>query len=66
MNSLLNMGKNYLKGKSKHNNDEGNNEGEEGGSSSGDKKGFNPLNILKTFDRDGDGNITENGESLLE
>ena len=55
MNQLFSIGKKVFK--SKH----ADNEDDELSGSSGDKFG-NPIAMLKSFDRDGDGKITENGK----
>ena len=56
MNQLFSIGKKVFKSKHEDNDDD-----DEHNGSSSDKFG-NPIAMLKTFDRDGDGKITENGK----
>ncbi len=56
MNQLFGIGKQLLGGDKKG---EGSSSGGSGGASG---LSSNPMKLLKQFDRDGDGNITENGK----
>jgi hypothetical protein len=72
MDQLMKFGKNILnKPKASGDNNSGSNtsatsSGTNSSSNSGGKISLSdPMSLMKTFDRDGDGNITENGKYYL-
>jgi hypothetical protein len=61
MNQLFSIGKKIFKDKSDDNQNENETLGDASGDTNSNSKYGNPVAMLKTFDRDGDGKITENG-----